>query len=62
MTKTQQTAKPTVQFTPKQLQELEKLFPALILPCTAPEAQLREYFGQQSVVEAVRKRVQNANY
>lgn len=62
MTTQNRTAKPTVQFTAKQLAELEKLFPPQVLPHTESEARIREYFGQQSVVDAVRKRVQHADF
>ena len=45
-------------FTERQLQWLEQQFPQLVLPPSTPEAELRQYFGQQSVVTAVRQRVQ----
>jgi hypothetical protein len=45
-------------FTERQLQWLEQQFPALVLSPETPEAKLRQYFGQQSVVQAVRSRVQ----
>lgn len=56
------TPKSTVRFTQKQLQELEKLFPALVLSHTVSESQIREYFGQQSVLAAVRSRVQHDQF
>lgn len=45
-------------FTERQLRWLEQQFPQLVLPSSTPEAELRQYFGQQSVVTAVRQRVQ----
>lgn len=48
-----------VRFTRKQLEELEKLFPALVLNHKYPVDMIREYFGQQQVIEAVRSRVQS---
>jgi hypothetical protein len=56
------TSKQPVQFTAKQLDELEKTFPQMTLPHTASEAHMREYFGQQSVMEFVRKRVQRDSF
>jgi hypothetical protein len=47
-----------VNFTLKQVQELEKLFPTLVLPASATEAEMRTYFGQQSVMGVIRDRVQ----
>lgn len=47
-----------VQFTQKQLDYLESLYPTLVHSYKTPVEQLREYFGQQQVLESVRKRVQ----
>lgn len=46
-----------VRFSPAQLQWLEKQFPERVLPATASEAELRHYFGQRSVLSAVRDKV-----
>jgi len=46
-----------VRFSPAQLQWLEAQFPERVLPATASEAELRHYFGQRSVINAVRDKV-----
>lgn len=48
-----------IYFTEQQLSYLETMFPQVVMPCSATEAQLRTYFGQQSVVQAVRDRTQS---
>jgi hypothetical protein len=56
------THKQAVQFTPKQLAELEKVFPQMTHGYSTPVDQIREYFGQQSVLDFVRKRVQGDSF
>lgn len=46
-----------VRFSPAQLQWLEGQFPERVLPATASEAEMRYYFGQRSVINAVRDKV-----
>jgi len=48
-------------FSPAQLQYLETLFPAVVLGPTASDASMRFFFGQQSVVKAVRERTRGLN-
>jgi len=43
-------------FTEAQLRYLEAVYPAVVMGCTAPEAALRQYFGQQAVLDTVRRK------
>ena len=45
-----------VTFTNQQLEYLQKLFPDLVLPPSASEATLRYYFGQRSVLQAIKEK------
>lgn len=46
-----------VRFSPAQLRWLERQFPERVLPASASEAELRHYFGQRSVLNAIRDKV-----
>lgn len=46
-----------VLFTMQQVEYLKKLFPVTVLGPSTPEAVIRQYFGQQSVIAAVEARV-----
>ena len=48
-------------FTVAQLQYLESLFPHVAHSASASEATMRHYFGQQSVVDAVRNKTRGLN-
>ena len=48
-------------FSVAQLQYLETLFPQVVYGPTAQEAAMRHFFGQQSVIEAVRSRTRGLN-
>jgi len=50
-----------VVFSLEQLAYLKKLFPSTILGPSTPEAVIRQYFGQQSVIAAVESRVYRGN-
>lgn len=43
-------------FFPEQITWLEKMFPTRVLPLTATEAEMRDYFGTQRVLECVKQR------
>lgn len=47
-------AKETVQFTPLQLDYLVSLFPPIVFNSNHTETQMRHYFGNQAVIQAVR--------
>lgn len=44
-----------VKFSPDQLDWLEKQFPVVVLGPSTPESSIHHYFGQQSVLERIRK-------
>lgn len=46
-----------ISFHPKQLQYLQKNFPNIHKPHTAPDSLLRHHNGQQSVIEFIASRV-----
>lgn len=48
-------------FTPAQMRYLEDNFPHVVLPPTATEATMRYYFGQQSVLESVRRKLRGVS-
>lgn len=50
-----------VHFTPAQLQYLEHCFPAVAYGANASEAEMRHYFGTQTVVQQVRLRTRGLN-
>jgi hypothetical protein len=50
-----------VHFTPAQLQYLEHCFPAVAYGASASEAEMRHYFGTQTVVRQVRLRTRGLN-
>ena len=48
-------------FSVAQLQYLETVFPAVVYHHNSTEAAMRHYFGQQAVIDAVRKRTRGLN-
>lgn len=48
-------------FSVAQLQYLETLFPQVVYGPTSTEVAMRHFFGQQSVIEAVRNRTRGLN-
>lgn len=50
-----------VRFSPDQLKYLESLFPHVVMPVTASEAALRQYFGTQSVIQAVKDKTRGVS-
>jgi len=48
-------------FSASQLQYLEHLFPQVVLGPNSTEEAMRHYFGQQAVLEAVRRRTRGLN-
>lgn len=46
--------KSDVTFTQQQLAYLESMFPSIVMGPQTPEANMHHYFGQQSVLRAVR--------
>lgn len=53
--------KPDIQFSKEQLDFLQKNFPAVALGPEAPEAKLRHYHGQQSVLLFIRERTRGVD-
>jgi hypothetical protein len=48
-------------FSASQLQYLEHMFPHVVLGPTSTEEAMRHYFGQQAVLEAVRRKTRGLN-
>lgn len=48
-------------FSPAQLHYLESLYPYTVLNPANSEAQMRYYFGQQSVLDSIRRRTRGLN-
>lgn len=48
-------------FSVAQLQYLETLYPHVVMNATSSEQAMRHYFGQQAVVESVRRRTRGLN-
>jgi len=48
-------------FSASQLQYLEHLFPQVVLGPNSTEEAMRHYFGQQAVLEAVRRKTRGLN-
>lgn len=48
-------------FSVAQLKYLESLFPHTVLGHTASESAMRHYFGQQEVLQAVRRKTRGLN-
>lgn len=46
--------KDKIHFHPEQVKYLEKLYPQYALPVSATEAEMRYYFGQQSVIDRIK--------
>lgn len=55
--------KPTddVFFSVAQLSYLEALYPPTVLSASNSEAQMRHYFGQQAVLDSIRRRTRGLN-
>lgn len=47
---------PRIEFDAAQLEYLEKLFPSRVLSSRTSEAEMRHYFGEQAVIDAVRRK------
>lgn len=52
----ERTIQDKVVFFPEQIKWLEKMFPQRVLPLTASESEMRDYFGAQRVIETIRQR------
>lgn len=52
---------PEVFFSPAQLEYLNNMFRPVVMPPEATEAAMRYYFGQQSVLFAIKHRVRGAS-
>lgn len=53
--------KSEVRFSAAQLRYLTEQFPQVVLGPSTPEEALRYYFGQQSVIEAVRRKTSTSD-
>lgn len=49
------------QFSPSQLQYLESMYPPVVLGPSATESEMRYYFGQQAVLDTIRRRTRGLN-